>query len=163
MLVHLLLLIVGFFITFIDLFVVILLIIVALHLACALIIHIFFVIVLSFTILFVIAVHFVLLVDILLNLVVLSAFHHDLVPIHAFLHHHLSGSISILNDLTRSSFLHEGLATVLSREVGSCYVKAVVVIGGDQELALLICEVFIRIMASFTEQSHEVLQLFDLI
>ena len=64
--------------------------------------------------------NFILLVDILLYLVVLSAFHHDLVRVHALLHDHFSGTISILNDLTRSSFLHESLSTILSREIGSC-------------------------------------------
>lgn len=49
-----------------------------------------------------------------------------------------------------TTLLHEGLASVLGREVRRGDVKSIVVLGGDKELTLLISEMLIRVVACFS-------------
>jgi len=49
------------------------------------------------------------------------------------------------------------------REVGGGRVESVVVLGRDEQLSLLVGEVFVRVQASFSQDCHVPLQLFDLV
>jgi hypothetical protein len=71
--------------------------------------------------------------------------------------------IKLSASLTGTSFLHKSLASVLGWEVRSCHVEAIVVLGRDQKLALLVSEMLIWVVAGLSEKRDEVLQLLDLV
>ena len=115
----------------------------------------FFLAFLNLVILFFFSLHFVLLVDL-----TLGAFHLDLIDnLHVILL-----IIIILHVLNLgTSLLHQGLSTVLGREVSCSHVQSVVVLGRDQELTLLVSQMLIRVVTGLSEKSDEVLELFDLV
>ena len=131
LLVQLHLLVVGVFVT---LFV---LLVTLINLIVLIMINIFLV--------FFVAFHLVLLVDL-----ALGALHLDLVD-----DLHLLAFVAAIHLWT--AFLHQGLPAVLGWEVRRRHIQSVVVLCRDQELALLVSEMLIWVVAGFAEKRHEVL------
>ena len=89
---------------------------------------------------------FILLIDL-----VGRALHH-LLLVHALHHAALIGLVDYhLANWAWSALLHQGLAAVLGREVGRGDVQAIVVLGTDQELSLLVGQMLIWVMACFAQ------------
>ena len=142
----------GIFITVFLVLILVLLILVLLFIFIAFANHLLLVVILHLVLAFMVVtvtvlIHlFILLIDL-----VGRALHH-LLLVYALHHAALIGLVDDhLADRAWSALLHQGLAAVLGREVGRGDVQAIVVLGTDQELSLLVGQMLIWVMACFAQ------------